>query len=221
MTTSTARNLTPKAARNVTNKELPTVSTNRDKVLTLEDHAKKYMNLVAASKTKLKTLRAIGVELNLIREGFRNTDDNGIVTYNEKGYGVAVKATELKVMSAHDRGDALWLALNWDAIEAFKAKKGLESQSITYLRKAIRKAANKLIADEELAYAEELARNNTAKGIKTEPVMPEGKGTPGVGIEPKTMSDVELVEHMLALCETNGLAPKAIAVMFSNASKKA
>ena len=220
MTTLTARNLTPKAARTVT-EAMPTLSTKKDKVLTLEDHAKKYMNLVAASKTKLKTLRAIGVELVLIRVEFKKIDLNGVVTYDEKGYGAAVKATELKVMSTHDRGDALWLALNWGAIEAFKAKKGLESQSITYLRKMIRKAANKLIADEELAYAEELARSNTAKGIKTEPVKPEGKGTPGVGIEPKTMSDVELVEHMLALCETNGLAPKAIAVMFSNAAKKA
>ena len=217
MKNATVLNIKP--ARNESRIELPNISTN--KVLTLKDHAKKYMNLVVASKAKLKTLKAIGVELNLIREGFRNTDDNGVITYNEKGYGVAVKATELKVMSANDRGDALWLALNWDTIEAFKAKKGLESQSITYLRKMIRKAANKLIADEELAYAEELERNNKASGITPEVVAPEGKGEAGNGIEAKTLSDIELVEHMLALCESNGLAAKTIAIMFNNAAKKA
>lgn len=199
---------------------LETNVSSNDKTLTLADHAKKYTAIVTASKTKLKTLEAIGNALILIRIDHKLISDTGVVTYNNKGFNAAIKETPLKVMTAHDRGDAIWLSENSEMISNFKAKKGLESQSVTYLRKAIRKAEKAAIqAAKDIAEAE-------AHGINDKMPKPKGqtKGKAGDNIETKKdipLTDVELVTMFMELCKANDVDAKRVATMLTNAAKTA
>ena len=190
------------------------------KPLTLEQHAAKYTAIIKASKTKLKTLEAIGNELILIRVEHKIIALDGTVTYNNKGFSASIKETPLKIMTAHDRGDAIWLAENSEMISNFKAKKGLESQSITYLRKAIRKAEKDAIkAAKDIAELE-------AHKLNDKMPKPKGqtKGKAGDNIETKKdipLTDIELVTMFMELCKANDVDAKRVSTMFTNAAKSA
>ena len=214
-----------KAATTATNskkteKVVLEVTVTNSKDLTLEDHARKYTAIIKASKTKLKTLEAIGNELILIRVDHKIIALDGTVTYNNKGFSASIKETPLKIMTAHDRGDAIWLAENSEMISNFKAKKGLESQSVTYLRKAIRKAEKDAIkAAKDIAELE-------AHELNDKMPKPKGqtKGKAGDNVETKKdipLTDVELVTMFMELCKANDVDAKRVSTMFANAAKSA
>ena len=214
-----------KAATTATNskkteKVVLEVTVTNSKDLTLEDHARKYTAIIKASKTKLKTLEAIGNELILIRVDHKIIALDGTVTYNNKGFSASIKETPLKIMTAHDRGDAIWLAENSEMISNFKAKKGLESQSVTYLRKAIRKAEKDAIkAAKDIAELE-------AHELNDKMPKPKGqtKGKAGDNVETKKdipLTDVELVTMFMELCKANDVDAKRVSTMFTNAAKSA
>ena len=214
-----------KAATTATNskkteKVVLEVTVTNSKDLTLEDHARKYTAIIKASKTKLKTLEAIGNELILIRVDHKIIALDGTVTYNNKGFSASIKETPLKIMTAHDRGDAIWLAENSEMISNFKAKKGLESQSVTYLRKAIRKAEKDAIkAAKDIAELE-------AHKLNDKMPKPKGqtKGKAGDNVETKKdipLTDMELVNMFMELCKANDVDAKRISTMFVNAAKSA
>ena len=214
-----------KAATTATNskkteKVVLEVTVTNSKDLTLEDHARKYTAIIKASKTKLKTLEAIGNELILIRVEHKIIALDGTVTYNNKGFSASIKETPLKIMTAHDRGDAIWLAENSEMISNFKAKKGLESQSVTYLRKAIRKAEKDAIkAAKDIAELE-------AHELNDKMPKPKGqtKGKAGDNVETKKdipLTDMELVNMFMELCKANDVDAKRISTMFVNAAKSA
>lgn len=214
-----------KAATTATNskkteKVVLEVTVTNSKDLTLEDHARKYTAIIKASKTKLKTLEAIGNELILIRVDHKIIALDGTVTYNNKGFSASIKETPLKIMTAHDRGDAIWLAENSEMISNFKAKKGLESQSVTYLRKAIRKAEKDAIkAAKDIAELE-------AHELNDKMPKPKGqtKGKAGDNVETKKdipLTDMELVNMFMELCKANDVDAKRISTMFVNAAKSA
>jgi len=62
---------------------------------------------------------------------------------SKKKFGEHIATTPLSIMSRQDRNDAIWLATNWDNIQAFKAENDIASNSVGILRKAKAKADKK------------------------------------------------------------------------------
>ena len=113
---------------------------------------------------------------------------------SDKLYGKHLATTPMKAIDRRDRANMVWLADNWLMIETFK----------------------KRLADLENDGVDSSENEGTEQ-----PEAPEGTGVAGSDVVKKSVSDVELVAHMLELCSANGLDPKLIATMFKNAAKSA
>ena len=195
MKNATARKAAPKAAPKaviVTPIATVNVKDTSQPVPDLVACARAYKGLIVKAKNNLVVLKDIGIVLNIIRGDFES----------DKLYGKHIATTELKIMSKNDRSDAQWLAEKWDAICAFKAKKNIESNSVTYLRKLMNKAAKASTTDTKPA----------TKGEK-------GKGKAGNGTETKSLDCVQLAEMFMELCATNSVDPEMALVTFNNAVK--
>ena len=181
--------------------------------LTLAQHATKYKATLRASKARLEILASIGNALldlkndYLLDGQFRK---DGKQAFSTKKFGAAVAASPLKIMSKDDRANAIWLSENWTFIEAFKRNNDCASQSVSYLRKMVI-AADKLANKPDAADAVE-ADDKKVVSFEASTEAPA---------QAATMSDTELVAHMLELVKSNGLNAKAIATMFKNAAKTA
>jgi len=183
--------------------EEPTVS------IDIEGAAKAYKGLVVSAKKNLKVLKDIGTVLNVLYQPY--------IERASKDWGDYIKTTELSIMSRMDRSNSQWLATNWDEIQAFKLAKCVNSNSVGSLRKlmtAAQKAAEKKLEAERLALLEKEtgAKPTPPTETETESEKPE---------KAEKLTDIELVEMVMALCKSNGLAPKTIATMLANAAKAA
>lgn len=175
----------------------------------IEGAAKAYKGLVVSAKKNLKVLREIGTVLNVLYAPYAERAS--------KDWGDYIKTTELSIMSRMDRSNAQWLATNWDEIQAFKLAKCVNSNSVGSLRKLMT-AAQK--AEEKKLEAERLALLEKESGVK--PTAPtESEEEEEKPEKAKKLNDIELVEMVMALCKSNGLAPKNIATMLANAAKAA
>jgi len=169
--------------------------------------AKAYKSLVVSAKKNLKILREIGIVLNVLYKPYAERAS--------KDWGDYIKTTELSIMSRMDRSNAQWLATNWDEIQAFKLAKCINSNSVGSLRKLIvaaQKAEEKRLEAERIALLEKETGAKPATPTETESEEEE---------KPKAqkLTDIELVEMVMALCKSNSLPPKTIATMLLNAAK--
>ena len=209
-----AKKQTVKNNTNVKVSEIITVNIEAPtEVKTLAQHATRYKATLRASKARLEILADIGNALldlkndYLLDGQFRK---DGKQAFSTKKFGAAVAASPLKIMSKDDRANAIWLSENWTFIEAFKRTNDCASQSVSYLRKMV-------IAAEKLANKPDAA---DAVEVDDKKVVSFEASTE-TSAQAATMSDTELVAHMLELVKSNGLNAKAIATMFKNAAKTA
>jgi len=194
--------------------ETPVMTVNVKKGATvsidIEGAAKAYKGLVVSAKKNLKVLKDIGTVLNVLYAPYAERAS--------KDWGDYIKTTELAIMSRMDRSNAQWLATNWDEIQAFKITNCVNSNSVGSLRKLF-VAAQK--AEEKKLEAERLALLEKETGVTpTEPTETESEEEEKPTMA-KKLTDVELVEMVMALCKSNGLTPKTIATMLANAAKAA
>lgn len=170
----------------------------------LELTAKAYKRIVSSGKKNLETLKEIGIVLNVLYKPYADRAD--------KAWGDYIKTTELVIMSRSDRSNAQWLANNWDNVQAYKINNCCDSNSVGSLRK--------LLLAAEKAEAKKLAAelDKTTGPVETGESEPEGDAPTKTG---KQLTDFELVELMLELCEAHGHSPKVMATMFKNAAKTA
>lgn len=91
---------------------------------------------IAYTKTKtsaaenLIIFRDIGLVLLAVKKQFPS----------KPKFGQHIATTALSIMTKQDRNDAMWLAENWNKIQAFKAENDISSNSVGILRKAKAKA---------------------------------------------------------------------------------
>ena len=179
--------------------------------LTLEQKmnrdVKAYKTIKGQAKKSLLAFKIMGDTFNLIRADFDS----------DKLYGKHLATTPMAAIDRRDRANMVWLADNWLMIETFKKTNGVETNSIAYLKTLVKKAQ-----DDEKKRLADLENVDSSDNEGTEqPEAPEGTGVAGSDVVKKSVSDVELVAHMLELCSANGLDPKLIATMFKNAAKSA
>jgi hypothetical protein len=168
---------------------------------------KAYKTIKGQAKKSLLAFKIMGDTFNLIRADFES----------DKLYGKHLQTTPMAAIDRRDRANMVWLADNWLMIETFKKTNGVETNSIAYLKTLVKKAQ-----DDEKKRLADLENVDSSDNEETEqPEAPEGTGVAGSDIVKKSVSDVELVAHMLELCSANGLDPKLIATMFKNAAKSA
>lgn len=168
---------------------------------------KAYKTIKGQAKKSLLAFKIMGDTFNLIRADFDS----------DKLYGKHLQTTPMAAIDRRDRANMVWLADNWLMIETFKKTNGVETNSIAYLKTLVKKAQ-----DDEKKRLADLENVDSSDNEETEqPEAPEGTGVAGSDIVKKSVSDVELVAHMLELCSANGLDPKLIATMFKNAAKSA
>ena len=175
----------------------------------MERDVKAYKTIKSQAKKSLLAFKIMGDTFNLIRADFDS----------DKLYGKHLATTPMAAIDRRDRANMVWLADNWLMIESFKKTNGVETNSIAYLKTLVKKAQ-----DEEakrLANLENGGVDSSENEDTEQPEAPEGTGVAGTDIVKKSVSDVELVAHMLELCSANGLDPKLIATMFKNAAKSA
>ena len=168
---------------------------------------KAYKTIKGQAKKSLLAFKIMGDTFNLIRADFDS----------DKLYGKHLATTPMKAIDRRDRANMVWLADNWLMIETFKKTNGVETNSIAYLKTLVKKAQDdekKRLADLENDGVDSSENEGTEQ-----PEAPEGTGVAGSDVVKKSVSDVELVAHMLELCSANGLDPKLIATMFKNAAK--
>jgi hypothetical protein len=168
---------------------------------------KAYKTIKGQAKKSLLAFKIMGDTFNLIRADFDS----------DKLYGKHLQTTPMAAIDRRDRANMVWLADNWLMIDTFKKTNGVETNSIAYLKTLVKKAQ-----DDEKKRLADLENVDSSDNEETEqPEAPEGTGVAGSDIVKKSVSDVELVAHMLELCSANGLDPKLIATMFKNAAKSA
>ena len=175
----------------------------------MERDVKAYKTIKSQAKKSLLAFKIMGDTFNLIRADFDS----------DKLYGKHLATTPMSAIDRRDRANMVWLADNWLMIESFKKTTGVETNSIAYLKTLVKKAQDeeaKRLADLENGGVDSSENEDTEQ-----PEAPEGTGVAGTDIVKKSVSDVELVAHMLELCSANGLDPKLIATMFKNAAKSA
>jgi len=175
----------------------------------MERDVKAYKTIKSQAKKSLLAFKIMGDTFNLIRADFDS----------DKLYGKHLATTPMAAIDRRDRANMVWLADNWLMIESFKKTNGVETNSIAYLKTLVKKAQDeeaKRLADLENGGVDSSENEDTEQ-----PEAPEGTGVAGTDIVKKSVSDVELVAHMLELCSANGLDPKLIATMFKNAAKSA
>ena len=173
----------------------------------MDRDVKAYKTIKGQAKKSLLAFKIMGDTFNLIRADFES----------DKLYGKHLQTTPMAAIDRRDRANMVWLADNWLMIETFKKTNGVETNSIAYLKTLVKKAQ-----DDEKKRLADLENVDSSDNEETEqPEAPEGTGVAGSDIVKKSVSDVELVAHMLELCSANGLDPKLIATMFKNAAKSA
>ena len=175
----------------------------------MERDVKAYKTIKSQAKKSLLAFKIMGDTFNLIRADFDS----------DKLYGKHLATTPMSAIDRRDRANMVWLADNWLMIESFKKTNGVETNSIAYLKTLVKKAQDeeaKRLADLENGGVDSSENEDT-----DQPEAPEGTGVAGTDTVKKSVSDVELVAHMLELCSANGLDPKLIATMFKNAAKSA
>jgi hypothetical protein len=173
----------------------------------MDRDVKAYKTIKGQAKKSLLAFKIMGDTFNLIRADFDS----------DKLYGKHLQTTPMAAIDRRDRANMVWLADNWLMIETFKKTNGVETNSIAYLKTLVKKAQ-----DDEKKRLADLENVDSSDNEETEqPEAPEGTGVAGSDIVKKSVSDVELVAHMLELCSANGLDPKLIATMFKNAAKSA
>ena len=171
----------------------------------MDRDVKAYKTIKGQAKKSLLAFKIMGDTFNLIRADFDS----------DKLYGKHLQTTPMAAIDRRDRANMVWLADNWLMIETFKKTNGVETNSIAYLKTLVKKAQ-----DDEKKRLADLENVDSSDNEETEqPEAPEGTGVAGSDIVKKSVSDVELVAHMLELCSANGLDPKLIATMFKNAAK--
>lgn len=173
----------------------------------MDRDVKAYKTIKGQAKKSLLAFKIMGDTFNLIRADFDS----------DKLYGKHLQTTPMAAIDRRDRANMVWLADNWLMIDTFKKTNGVETNSIAYLKTLVKKAQ-----DDEKKRLADLENVDSSDNEETEqPEAPEGTGVAGSDIVKKSVSDVELVAHMLELCSANGLDPKLIATMFKNAAKSA
>jgi len=173
----------------------------------MDRDVKAYKTIKGQAKKSLLAFKIMGDTFNLIRADFES----------DKLYGKHLQTTPMAAIDRRDRANMVWLADNWLMIDTFKKTNGVETNSIAYLKTLVKKAQ-----DDEKKRLADLENVDSSDNEETEqPEAPEGTGVAGSDIVKKSVSDVELVAHMLELCSANGLDPKLIATMFKNAAKSA
>jgi len=98
-----------------------------------EGAATAYTKTKTSAAENLIIFRDIGLVLLAVQK----------VYPSKKKFGEHIATTPLSIMSRQDRNDAIWLATNWDNIQAFKAENDIASNSVGILRKAKAKADKK------------------------------------------------------------------------------
>jgi len=96
----------------------------------LEHSANVYKGLVKQRQKSLVSLKEIGEVLLELRS---------ISGASDKDYGKLVSKTPLSIMSRQDRSDAMWLATEWQNVQAFLKEMDISSGSAAYLRQKIAK----------------------------------------------------------------------------------
>jgi len=166
-------------------------------VLSIEDAVKQYKSIRSQRKGHLVKMRAIGALFLTIREEHQSNN----------AFSEAVKETPLSVVTRFDRNDMMWLASNWDKTQAFMAEKSISASSVSYLRKAMKKAEK----------AEEIADEPATKGDK---VASTDKSTKGgeTGSHPKR-DVVDIAKTVIAECNNNGVTVKQLITALQNQLK--
>ena len=98
-----------------------------------ESAAIAYTKTKTSAAENLIIFRDIGLVLLAVKKQFPS----------KPKFGKHIATTPLSIMSKQDRNDAMWLAENWDKIQAFKAENDIASNSVGILRKAKAKADKK------------------------------------------------------------------------------
>jgi len=98
-----------------------------------ESAAIAYTKTKTSAAENLVIFRDIGLVLLAVKKQFPS----------KPKFGQHIATTPLSIMSKQDRNDAMWLAENWDKIQAFKAENDIASNSVGILRKAKAKADKK------------------------------------------------------------------------------
>jgi len=179
-------------------------------------HATKYKRIITQSRNTMKTWAEIGATLVEMRKGYINEGGNT----DTKGFGVAVSASPLYIITKRDRADMIWLFENAVIIATFKKATDYSGNSVQILRSNVKKWIKAKNADEVEAYAIENGEVVAVEAESTEqPEAPEGSGEAGTDIVEKSYDDEALVLHILDLCKANNLEPKHIAIMLKNAAK--
>lgn len=106
----------------------------------IEHQATVYKSLVKQRKGQLEKLKGIGEVLVELRS---------ISGASDKDYGKLVSKTPLGIMSRQDRSDAMWLATEWQNVQAFMKDMDMSSASAAYLRQQMRKATKQPKAEAE------------------------------------------------------------------------
>ena len=132
-----------KTTNTTTTTVTPIATVNPKAKGTPKGKAKVSIDYVSAAKAYTKTKTSAAENLIIFR-------DIGLVllavqkVYPSKiKFGEHIATTPLSIMSRQDRNDAIWLAINWDNIQAFKAENDIASNSVGILRKAKAKADKK------------------------------------------------------------------------------
>ena len=95
-----------------------------------ESAAAAYTKTKVSAAENLVIFRDIGLVLLAVKKQYPS----------KPKFGAHIATTPLSIMSRQDRTDAIWLAQNWDNIQAFKAENDIASNSVGILRKAKSKA---------------------------------------------------------------------------------
>ena len=119
----------------VTNSAKPKAKGKGKTTITIdyESAAIAYTKTKTSAAENLIIFRDIGLVLLAVKKQFPS----------KPKFGKHIATTPLSIMSKQDRNDAMWLAENWDKIQAFKAENDIASNSVGILRKAKAKADKK------------------------------------------------------------------------------
>ena len=118
---------TPTTSNKVgTNSAKPRAKGKTTITIDYESAAIAYTKTKTSAAENLIIFRDIGLVLLAVKKQFPS----------KPKFGKHIATTPLSIMSKQDRNDAMWLAENWDKIQAFKAENDIASNSVGILRKA-------------------------------------------------------------------------------------
>ena len=130
---NTAPKTSTKSNKVSTNSAKPRAKGKTTITIDYESAAIAYTKTKTSAAENLVIFRDIGLVLLAVKKQFPS----------KPKFGKHIATTPLSIMSKQDRNDAMWLAENWDKIQAFKAENDIASNSVGILRKAKAKADKK------------------------------------------------------------------------------